>query len=71
MYPKDNEVYPKGTVVRLKKTGQFAIIKDIVFQYNNQNFLHYEGPIEGRGEGHYAMYHQDIELECLPPDTAS
>ncbi len=65
MHPKDNELYPVGTVVRLKKTGQFALIKNVTFLFNEKNFLHYLGEIEGR-EGNYALYHDDLELECLP-----
>lgn len=65
-HPKDDEVYPIGTVVRLKKTGQFAIIRKQVFLMGEKNFLHYTGEIEGR-EGLYAIYHDDVELEALPP----
>lgn len=65
MQTKDDEVYPIGTVVRLKRTGQFALIKDVAFLLNGQSFLHYTGEIEGR-EGNYAIYHEDVELECLP-----
>lgn len=66
-HPKDDEVYPVGTVVRLKKTGQFAIIRKQVFLMDEKNFLHYTGEIEGR-EGMYAIYHDDVELEALPPN---
>jgi hypothetical protein len=64
---KDHETYPEESVVRLKKTGEFALIKKRVFLKEGKNFLHYEGPIEGRGPGNYAFYHQDVDLECLPP----
>jgi hypothetical protein len=66
MHPKDEDAYKAGTVVRLKKTGQFALIKRVQFMMDSKGFLHYEGLIEGRGDGMYAMYHDDIELECLP-----
>lgn len=33
---------------------------------DKKDFLHYLGKIEGRGEGEYALYKQDIEIECLP-----
>lgn len=65
MHPKDSEIYPIDTVVRLKKTGQFAIIKSHTFVYDGKGFLYYEGEIEGR-LGQYALYHQDLELEALP-----
>ena len=64
-HPKDEEVYPIGTVVRIKKTGQFALIKDVVFLKDGKNFLHYRGEIEGR-DGLFALYHGDVELEALP-----
>jgi hypothetical protein len=66
---KDEDVYPLETVVRLKKTGQFAIIKDRTFPKDGKNFLHYRGQIEGRGEGLYCLLHDEIELECLPNST--
>ena len=61
---KDSEVYPVGTVVGLR-TGQFAIIKQVCFLNEEKNFLHYLGEIEGK-HGLYALYHDDIFLECLP-----
>lgn len=63
--PKVDELYPVGTVVRLKKTGQFVLIVEQCFLKDAMNFLNYEGEIEGR-EGRYAIYHEDVELECLP-----
>jgi hypothetical protein len=63
-----NNPFPVDTVVRLKKTGEFAIIKRVAFLNDEKSFLHYEGTIEGRGKGLYALYPDDIELECLPPD---
>lgn len=67
-HPKDDKVYPIETVVRLIKTGQMAIIKDRVFLKDEKNFLHYRALIEGRGEGLFAIYHSDVELEALPPE---
>jgi hypothetical protein len=66
-HPKDHEVYPIGTVVRLKRTGEFARITDHGFQHGGRGFLNYIGIIEGRGDGRYALYHDDLELEALPP----
>jgi len=58
--------YPIGAVVRIKKTGQFAIIKERSFLKSEENFLNYLAIVEGRCEGLYALYDDDIELECLP-----
>jgi hypothetical protein len=66
MHPKDDEVYPVGTVVRIKKTGEFALIKSIAYLKDGIGFLHYEGMIEGKGDGRYALYHEDVEVEALP-----
>lgn len=60
--------YPLETVVRIKKTGQFAIIKDVVFLKDGKSFLYYRGIIEGKPEGLYAIFHEDIELEVLPKE---
>ena len=60
---------PFETVVRLKKTGEMAIIKQIFHLNDQKSFLNYLGIIEGRGKDDlYALYHDDIELECLPPE---
>ena len=61
---KFEDVYSKETVVRLKKTQQFALIKERFFMKHGCGFLHYLAEIEDR-TGLYAIYHQDIELECL------
>jgi hypothetical protein len=66
-HPKDDQVYPLDTVVRLIKTGEMAIIKDRVFLKDEKNFLHYRGIIEGRGEKLFAIYHDEVDLEALPP----
>lgn len=63
---RDEDTYPIDTVVRIRKTGQFAMIKDRCFLKDGKNFLNYLGIIEGRGEGLYAIYHEDVELEALP-----
>lgn len=62
---KTEDIYPVDTVVRLKKTGQLALITSHNYLMNYSNFLNYYASIEGR-EGTYALYHDDIELECLP-----
>lgn len=63
---KDEDVYPIETVVRIIKTGQLAIIKRQAFLKDGKSFLNYLGAIEGRGNGLYAIYHQDIELMPRP-----
>lgn len=61
----DSDTYPEGTVVRIKKTGQLAIIKKRQFLKNGRNFMHYLAEIEER-EGLYCVFHEDIEVEALP-----
>jgi len=63
---KEADIYPLGTVVRRKKTGEFAIIKKYTYQHEGRGFLNYLGHIEGKGGNLYALYHDDIDLECLP-----
>jgi hypothetical protein len=60
------DIYPINTVVRIKKTGEFAVIKNYTFQHDGKRFLNYLAIIEGKGDGTYALYHENIELECLP-----
>lgn len=70
-HPKDSEIYPLETVVRIIKTGEFAIIKKHVFLFEERNFLHYLGHIEQRTtkEDHYfVLYHHEVELEALPTE---
>jgi hypothetical protein len=62
---KDKDIYRIDTVIRIKKTNQFAIIRQHGFVKDGKRFLHYLGEIEGK-EGLYALYHDDIELEALP-----
>jgi hypothetical protein len=65
VHPRDEDAYPVGTIVRLKKNGQLAKIVDRGFLMGGKNFLHYLGEIEGR-PGRYALYHDDLELVSLP-----
>ena len=67
-HPKDNEVYYEGTVVQLKDTHEFALIKQACFQYAGGGFMHYMAEIEGRNNtrGLWVLYHDEIELECYP-----
>ena len=64
-----NKLYPVGTVVRLRRTNEFCLIRKVFFLKNEQNFLHYLGIIEDRGNDLWALYPADIELECLPSTT--
>lgn len=68
MHPKDNEIYPLETVVRIKRTNEFAVIKRHTFQKDGKGFLHYLGEIESR-EGLYCLIHDEIEVEALPPEN--
>ena len=65
---KDEEIFPIDTVVRIKSTGEFALIKKVSYlrDETKYQFLNYLAVIEGRGEGTYALYHDDIELEAWP-----
>lgn|GEM_PF-1832030 len=63
---RDEAIYPIETIVRRKKTGEFAIIKNYNFQHDGKGFLNYLGLVEGKGEGLYALYHDDIEFEWPP-----
>lgn len=64
-HPKDDQVYPIDTVVRIKKTGEFAKITGHNWQKDGKGFLNYYGEIEHR-RGMYALYHGDIDVEVLP-----
>lgn len=61
----DEDTYPIDTIVRIRKTGEFAIIVDKTFLKDGKGFMNYLAQIEGR-EGKYAFYHEDIDLEALP-----
>lgn len=63
--------FEAGTVVRLKKTGELAVIRQLFYLKDGMNFLHYLGEIEGRRRGLYALYHDDVELECLPVNQSN
>jgi hypothetical protein len=68
-HPKDDEIYPEGTIVRFKKTNEFCKILKPSFRYYGTGFQHYEAEIEGRdnSKGFWVLYHDEIELEALPP----
>lgn len=61
---REEDVYPPGTVVRIKKTNEFAVIRK-VHRFIDGSYQHYLAFVEGK-EGLYVVYHQDIELEALP-----
>lgn len=61
---REEEVYPINTVVRFKKTGLFAVIKQ-VHRFKDGSYQHYLGEIDGK-EGLRVIYHEDVELEVLP-----
>lgn len=67
---RDKDIYPIATVVRIKKTGEMALIKQHTFLTGDRNFLNYLAEIEGRGQGKlWAVYHENVELECLPIES--
>ena len=59
---REEDVYPINTVVRVKKTGEFAIIRKI-HRFIDGSYQHYLGEIEGK-KGLYVIYHEDVELEA-------
>ena len=61
----ENEIYPIETVVRLKRTNEFGIIKKYTFQHEQKGFLNYLVQVEDR-QGLYCWFHDDIDLENLP-----
>ena len=65
---KDSDVYPVGTVIRIKRSNEFAIIRTHTFQHLGKGFLNYLIEVECK-EGLYCAYHDDIELEHLPVRT--
>jgi len=61
--------FPLGTVVRLKKTGEFALIASRnELMGNPESFLNYYLQIEDR-PGLWAGYDADLELEALPMEN--
>jgi hypothetical protein len=64
MHPRDDQVYPLNTVVRIKKTGEFAIIVGYNFLKDGKGFLNYYAEIQDK-KGKYALYHGDLEVEVL------
>jgi hypothetical protein len=68
-HPKDDELIPLQTIVRIKEgscKGKRARIKQHSFRFEGQYFQHYLGYIEGRGKGLYVLYHDDLEIISLP-----
>ena len=63
----ENEIYPIESVVRLKRTNEFAIIKKYTFQNGGKGFLNYLVQVEDR-QGLYCWFHYDIDLGHLPAD---
>lgn len=63
----DSEVYPIGTIVRLKSTGEFCKIvsHNWLRPELKKHFLNYFAEIEGK-KGKFAVYHSEVELEALP-----
>jgi len=47
-------------VVRWRKTGEFAIIRDRTFLMDGKNFLHYRAEIEGK-EGLFCLLHSEVD----------
>jgi len=67
---RDEETYPIGTIVRIRATGQFAIVVKKFFANEGKGFMNYLAKVEGKGEDLVELYHDDIDAEALPPDVA-
>ena len=65
MPTSDKEVYPIDTVVRIKKTNLFAIVRQHTYLKHAKYFLNYLCEVKGK-KGLYCVIHDDVELECLP-----
>jgi hypothetical protein len=61
----DFDAFPVGTVIRIKRTNEFAIIRQQNFLKDRKGFLHYLVEIEDK-QGLYCALHDDIDLEHLP-----
>jgi hypothetical protein len=61
----DNEVYPVDTVIRIRKTNEFAKVRQHMFLKDGKYFLNYLVEIE-RKKGLYCAFHYNVDLECLP-----
>lgn len=71
-HPKDDEIYPVGTIVKLKSgkhAGKKARIDKQVFRMNGKGFMYYLGPIERPSNGPYALFHSELEVVSFPPKT--
>jgi hypothetical protein len=63
-HPREDEVWPVGTVIRKIETGEFALIRQIV-RHLDGSFQYYLVEKEGK-EGQYCAIHDRWELEALP-----
>jgi hypothetical protein len=52
-------------VIRIKRTNEFAIVRQKTFQKDGKGFLNYLIEIEGK-MGLYCAFHDDIDLAHLP-----
>lgn len=66
-HPREEEVWPEDSVIRKQKTGEFAIIKQVV-RHIGGKFQYYLVEIEGK-KGQYCALHDEWELEALPPTS--
>lgn len=69
--PKDENVDPIDTIVRIKRTGEFARISNHGWLRPEikKYFLHYEAEIECRSPDIWILYHDDIEFEWPPKEV--
>jgi hypothetical protein len=64
----DSDAFPIGSVIRIKRTNESAIIRRKTFQKDGKGFLNYLVEIENK-RGLYCAFNDDIDLEHLPPTT--
>jgi hypothetical protein len=63
-HPHEEEVWPVDTVIRDKKTGEFAIIRQVI-RHLDGSFQYYLVEKEGK-KGRYCAIHDRWEFEAPP-----
>ena len=62
---KGENAYPIATMIRIRRTGEFAMVTKKTFMMEGRRIMTYLGKIEGRGDSLYALYHDDIFFRTL------
>lgn len=64
-HPKDDELIPVGTVVRIKvgaNKGKKARIDEHVFRNGDRDFMYYLGAICKPSNKNYCLLHDELEV---------